>query len=157
MNEREIQQVLFNHFQSRSVIVIPNYTPLYWYECDFFQVTGAWYWVEFEIKISIADFHADFKKREKHKALREGNSAGPRRFWYVVTEEMAERVQAELPAYAGLMVVYPNGLVKAVAAAHCLPSLVLKKENLPDLSKRFYWRFWRQRDTIIRLQRDLKN
>lgn len=160
MNEYDIQQALFYHFQSRSVIAVPNYTPAYWYECDFFQVTTSLYWVEFEIKISLSDFRADFKKTAKHKVLLgsyNGSTGGPRRFWYVVTEEIAERVQAELPAYAGLMTCFSNGLIKIVFKAPCLTSSKLKKTPIPGLLERFYWRFWRQRDTVISLRRDITN
>lgn len=160
MNEREIQQVLFDHFLSRSAIMIPNYMPFFWFECDLFQVTKSLYWVEFEVKISFNDFRADFKKTGKHSALKLGESHGPRRFWYVVTEDIAERVQAELPAYAGLIVVClsknNNRFVKTIVKAPCLTSIKFKKDNLDDLYRRFYWRFWRQRETVISLEHELK-
>lgn len=97
-------------------LVIPRFTPLRWHECDVLVVMkGSRYWHEYEIKLSIEDFRADRRKVRKHQALewsgslveaqrRFGRGVGPNRFWYVVPEDIAERVASELPPWAGLAV-----------------------------------------------------
>jgi hypothetical protein len=145
MNEREIQLFLFWRFGPASAVVIPNYRPWGWYECDFYQVTKAGFWVEYEVKVSVADFRADFKKAEKHEALAAGEARGPRRFWYVMPWELAEKLSGEIPQYAGLMGVREDGSIGRFRVAPNLESRKVKvnKELLFEL---FYWRFWRGRE-----------
>lgn len=46
------------------------------WESDFFSVTSSGYCQEIEVKISIADYRADFKKQEKHRALLQRYNGG---------------------------------------------------------------------------------
>jgi len=62
MTSKQIQHALFDQFGNASKLMIPNYTPAHWFECDLIRVTKAGYLEEFEIKISVADFKADAKK-----------------------------------------------------------------------------------------------
>lgn len=165
MNEMTIQQYLFSHYSSRSAIMIPNFIPSFtparpikWGECDIFQVAKSMYWVEFEIKLSVSDFHADFKKVEKHRALAARSPVIPRRFWYVMPDIIADKVEGEIPEYAGLMVVnessrYANGFFKKRRDAPTLKSTKITAAQLQRLYERFYWRYWYQRNTIIDLTR----
>ena len=77
--ESQVQARIMLEKQSSSKIMVPNYTPATWWENDLFQVTKAGYWVEFEIKRSISDYRADFKKssswvdgQKKHDLLEAG-------------------------------------------------------------------------------------
>jgi len=83
-------------------------------------VTQAGYAEEFEIKTSVSDFQADFRKRVgwgrsalKHDILAGRVDMGkwtlPRRFWFVVPAEIADQVKGEVPDHAGLMVAVPPG------------------------------------------------
>jgi hypothetical protein len=154
MKEMQIQQWLFSEYASRSAAIIPNFTPARWYECDLFQVTRSLYWVEFEIKISVADFRADFRKGYKHRDLANGGPKIPRRFWYVMPVEIADKVQDEIPEYAGLIAVdgaaqYSNQLLQTRIKAPTLKSQKISERQLQRLYERFYWRYWYQRQRII--------
>ncbi len=94
-----------------SDIMIPNFYH-YMYEMDCFKLIAKTQWVvEYEVKISRADYFNDFKKmRElgskhypeirgykklfKHDAIREG--LGPNRFFFICPEGLIKK--SELPA-----------------------------------------------------------
>lgn len=96
MNERDIQRQLMAVRYRRS-FVLPNYTPLNWFECDVFELTEAGYFREYEIKLTLSDFKADQNKwlktydrirrieitHAKHEMLKHGDRRGPCQFWYV--------------------------------------------------------------------------
>lgn len=83
-------------------IVLPNY---YWfdYEMDICKITQSGYIVEYEIKISRADYKADFNKNfygyTKHDMLRSGKGAN--RFYFVVPENLVQI--SEVPEHCGLI------------------------------------------------------
>lgn len=61
MTEQDIlKKMLSNRFKRN--FVLPHYTPPKWWECDVFEITKAGFFVEYEIKVSRADFFADTKK-----------------------------------------------------------------------------------------------
>lgn len=114
MSEREIQHRLFWDTLSSSEFTMPNFTPRNWFECDFFRITKAQYFYEYEIKMTVSDFRADRQKSDyvrdranyvtKHQQIIERLRGCPSRFYYVVPEAIAEKVHAELPEWAGLIV-----------------------------------------------------
>jgi hypothetical protein len=71
MNESQMQAVLMNWaMESKNhQFAIPNTTVLYPWEADLVSATKAWLVHEMEIKLSLADFRADFKKKSKHQDL----------------------------------------------------------------------------------------
>lgn len=128
MNSKLIQHALYNQFGNAAALMIPNYTPAHWFECDMLRVTKAGFMDEFEIKVSVADFKVDalkgpteherarmasyseadqkrfkFEFRSKHQRLAEGDTRGPCRFWFVMPEEIASKV--EIPSWAGMITV----------------------------------------------------
>ena len=63
MTECDIQAELGCHYGvDKGQIVVPNVL-LGPYEADFITITKSNYLIEVEIKISISDFRADFKKK----------------------------------------------------------------------------------------------
>lgn len=127
--ERQIQNSVFNTFGSASLAIVPNYTPRMWFEADLLRITKAGYAEEFEIKISVSDFKADalkgpseheklrmqfvspaylektgFDERTKHQRLAAGDARGPCRFSFVVTPDIASKI--EVPEWAGLYVAH---------------------------------------------------
>ncbi len=114
MSVGEIHRRLFWDVQSSSAVVIPNFTPPGWYECDFFRVTRAGYFYEYEIKMSLADFRADRAKHSydwetktytsKHMQIAQAQDASPSRFYFVVPYDLEDKVSIELPEWAGLVV-----------------------------------------------------
>lgn len=104
-----------------SDIMIPNFYHGA-YEMDVFKLMKTGYVVEYEVKISRADFFNDFKKmRErykydelynleidktfKHDSIRDGK--GPNRFFFVVPDGLIKK--EEVPAHCGLMYFTPEG------------------------------------------------
>lgn len=97
-------------------IIIPNYYIGRW-EMDVMRVLSTGYMVEYEIKVSRADFKADFKKaftswRDKEVVNKHvETSQGKRdcnRFFFVTPEGMI--TCNEVPKYAGLMYCSDEGV-----------------------------------------------
>ncbi len=105
LTAKDIQHRLISDLSSNSAFM-PNYTPTAWFESDVYAVTRAGYSVEYEVKLSRQDFHAD-KRRSfssrgtygstasylkleggtKHEALaRSRRRWGPCRFFFVAPE-----------------------------------------------------------------------
>ena len=80
-------------------VVIPNFYVGQW-EMDVFKMTWTWYIMEYEVKISRADFKNDFKKWDKHKLLKNWE-LHTNRFFYVVPEWLIKL--EEVPDYCGLI------------------------------------------------------
>ena len=79
---------------------LKNAYPFKRWETDFYcNKQGVDY--EFEVKISRSDFMADFKKKDKHKAMIEPKGLCPHRFFYVCPKELIGK--EEVPQYAGLI------------------------------------------------------
>lgn len=138
MTARDIQRRLC-HDRFREAFVVPNYTPARWWECDVFEVSKAGYFREYEVKVTMKDFRADAEKAEermrfvdepagrrwekrvignKHELLGDPWRAFisgwnvPVSFVFVVPEDIAAGVRAELPSFAGLVVASPGGVSK---------------------------------------------
>lgn len=112
----------FMSAQHRVHFVLPNYTPLNWFECDIFELTKSGYFREYEIKVSLADFRADATKGKrqwevqeiegrrqrvrlpdltKHQMLERADRLGPTRFYYCCPAGLID--QSLLPQWAGLI------------------------------------------------------
>jgi hypothetical protein len=117
LTERSIQIRLFQELALAHLPALPNYTPAGWFECDLFSVTKAGYFHEHEIKLTAGDFRKDAEKEEtvypikwgeastkrsKHGRISAGDVKGPARFWYVMPQAVADKV--EIPAFAGLKI-----------------------------------------------------
>jgi hypothetical protein len=68
MTAKDIQKRLRQKFDTHKYILENSY--IYDWESDFFSRTASGYAVEIEIKISLSDFKADFKKEHKHKIIK---------------------------------------------------------------------------------------
>lgn len=117
LTEKRIQKLLMRDRYSKHV-VLPNYTPLDWWECDVMQITASGYWHEFEIKLNLADFRRDVEKTkdagpwgarigEKKHDLLAGSDRGPCCFWYVAPVGVI--AIAQVPAWAGLIEIQQHG------------------------------------------------
>jgi len=116
ITNRLINWLLRKHSSST---ILPRYNPQGWWEADVFELTSANYFVEYEIKISMADFKKDIDKHKrawndekkkmdytyKHELLADSAVFGPCRFWYVMPEKLAATIVGKnlLPKYAGLI------------------------------------------------------
>ena len=113
MTENDIQLALREYRGSISAfpIMIPNVYHWGW-ESDLLYITKSLYPVEYEIKISLSDFNADFTKERKHNRIGSllpepysttNMPVGPREFWYACPDGL---IPLELvPPYAGLIYV----------------------------------------------------
>lgn len=90
MTECDIQAKLGCYYgANKGQIVVPNVL-LGSYEADFVTITKSDYLIEVEIKISISDFRADFKKKHYHDAP-EVNA-----LYYALPKELYEKHKAEI-------------------------------------------------------------
>lgn len=64
MTENSIAYALHLQYRAASELTIPRFTPLGWWECDFFRVTNSGFTSEFEIKLSASDYKSDFSKEK---------------------------------------------------------------------------------------------
>ena len=110
----DIQRILFCHYLRSDIIICSN-TEAIGAEADLLVVQPSGYVLEFEIKVSRADFKADFRKAAKHAGLASGGrtshrtAAGPNYFYFAVPAGLVR--PDEVPAYCGL--VYIHGLDEA--------------------------------------------
>lgn len=162
MNAHQISTALFWSYRGSSDLLIPRFTPVEWFECDMWRLTKAGYSEEFEIKLSVSDFKADFAKVcegsfrfdqdskdwvrpeafKKHESLAERHPRSPNRFWFVLAKDIVDKV--EVPDYAGLIVADKWGSRVSVGVRKPAPKLHGAKfaGNRDRIRDVFYWRFW---------------
>lgn len=158
ISERDLQRRLYFDCRSGSALLVPNYTPGGWWECDIFRVTRAGYFYEYEIKLSVADFRNDAKKsrtiypqefgeppevERKYERLAAKDLNGPACFYYVVPKEIEETVRKELPPFAGLMVMQrPGSYIKTVEKAPLLHDKKIEEHKCHHAQSVCVWRYW---------------
>lgn len=141
--ETNIQKSLFHYLLNKGhQYVIPN---IYFSheESDILSVTRNNYYYEFEIKVTLSDFKADFKKF-KHKRFNNGFTSLISRFTYVAP---INAIPLCIPWYAGLIEVYKNKydrlLFSEVKQAPKLPSRKMDELKFyKRISKTLMWRYW---------------
>ena len=69
ISEALIQNALYRELAAKCAHVFPNMSTITLYEADLIAITKSGYAYEYEIKLSLSDFRADLKKREKHASL----------------------------------------------------------------------------------------
>ena len=170
MNAPQIQQALWRDLVVSHKIMMPNFTPSKWFECDMFAITKAGYWTEHEIKLSVADYKADAKKYQrrhydgyedtyKHAQLTVASERCPSRFWFVMPEDVASKI--EVPEWAGLKVcaVSDSGrvYVNEEKPAPRLHKIKATTELQNQVMLAAYYRFWNQRQNMTKeVERQLK-
>ena len=147
LTETFIQNELYRIKRSASQIILGNYTPTGWYECDLYAVTKAGYWSEYEIKLSLSDFEADFRnKKPKHMMLASDPLKGPKQFWFVMPRELAEQVS--VPSYAGLIAVTKRGRWMRTDTLKIAPTRPSRKASEKAILRAYrngYYRYWSTR------------
>ncbi len=163
-SERAIQLAIADDIRSSVVVAVPNYTPVKWWEADLWAVTKAGYAVEYEIKVSLADFKGDTKKasrifdpdaqtfdlQKKHDRLAACDPSGPSRFFYVVPVELRSAVEARLPAWAGLGLIQSNR-VRFVKQAPTLHRVKVGRREIQLALRRMWYRYWQAIRDVERL------
>lgn len=117
---QQMELLIYNYFEKSSVVIVPKFTKnnavkykdetkrlgyrcenIVSHECDILSVTKNNYLREIEIKISVSDFKADFKKKHNH----EGNI---RQFYYAVPYYILDDIKDLVPEHAGILVAEYN-------------------------------------------------
>lgn len=168
INERTVQNWLWRYHKSGSELVMPNYTPGNWWECDVIVVTKSLMWHEYEIKLTKHDFHEDTKKARvkwrphlnsdgvtqfgpvtettKHLQLAGASTAGPNCFWFVMPRDLVPL--CEIPLWAGVKWIVPRGKWLAFEVARKAPRLhsqPVERKVIEHARSVCYWRYWNER------------
>ena len=114
MNTSEMEKLIYWYFQDSSLVIVPKISgnnwwldtesdPIIWknivnHECDMLIVTKNRYLTEVEIKISLSDLKADFKKKHQHK------DENIKNFYYAFPEEMKDKAIELIPEEAGILI-----------------------------------------------------
>lgn len=159
MTERNIQDRLYMTYNAVGVMVVPNNMVFGW-EMDTLVVRRSRITIEMEIKVTLGDFRADAAKKEKHEAMTKGyhiKSAwgGERRvegwganyFSYVVPHTIAEKVEAELPKHAGLIIVGEFGHIETKVDPPKLHGGKLTDKQMRQIMFSIYGKYWYLRRT----------
>jgi hypothetical protein len=174
MNERRIQLTLARELRSE-LCCAPNYTPRHWWECDVWAVMRSRLEVEFEIKLSVADFKADAKKSgyankigaargsigrtTKMDLLANCPEYGPSRFVYVIPRELEAEITPLLPDFAGLWTIDTRGsddrlywVVRKERPGTRRHNRKVSKGEIRLCQSRMWYRYWealRDNDRLI--------
>lgn len=143
----QIEGWLLARYQDSSSIICPRYTRVQWFECDVARITKAGYYLEYEIKVTAADFRADFKKSNhrgnKHELLAAGSTYGPNRFWFVIPERLWGKVADLVPDHAGVRLCTGRWNFKTVKEAPLLHNQKVPKfavsRIVTCMAKRYMW------------------
>ena len=114
MNTPEMEKLIYWYFKESSSVIVPKVSgnnwwldteadPMIWrnivnHECDMLIVTKNQYLTEVEIKISLSDLKADFKKKHQHK------DENIKNFYYAFPEEIKEKAIELIPEKAGILI-----------------------------------------------------
>jgi hypothetical protein len=177
LTEWHAQRIVYGYRRDTYAVMVPNYTPDDWHECDLFGVTRAGYFHEYEIKLTRGDFRADAAKRlpdryrhvpvdgttfgrydrvagqRKHDRIGSGDAKGPSRFFYVMPRDMVP--VDEVPAWAGLFHLVPWRQTVRLEQVRDAPKLHAGKVDrhvFRHASHVCYFRFWDERLARWRLQ-----
>lgn len=98
---RDIQRALFTEYNKSGNIICYNIQNALAHETDVLVLRRSGVTLEFEVKVSYADFRADFRKTRKHHELAAGAVVGPQYFYYACAPGIIP--VEKLPPYAGLV------------------------------------------------------
>ena len=112
MNTSEMEKLIYWYFKDSSLVIVPKISGNNWWfdsetmlwknivnhECDMLIVTKNHYLTEIEIKISLSDLKADFKKKHQHK------DENIKNFYYAFPEEIKEKAIELIPEEAGILI-----------------------------------------------------
>ncbi|MBO1882938.1 MmcB family DNA repair protein [Capnocytophaga sp. Marseille-Q4570] len=116
----QMELLIYEYFEKSTLVIVPKFSRLnavrydddtkrlgyrseniVTHECDMLMVTKNYFLREIEIKISVSDFKADFKKKHNH----EGNI---KQFYYAVPYYILDKIKDLVPEQAGMLVAEYN-------------------------------------------------
>lgn len=139
----------------RYSFLAPNIQLLgYGFESDLIGIRKSGFVDEIEIKRTVSDFRADFKKtnysgtRTKHAMLAAGELI-PNYFYFYTTDDVYEKIKDEIPDHAGVavMMTEPNRwqhLYEAKPAPRLHREYRIDESGLIKLGNKMMHRFWRE-------------
>lgn len=162
MTERQIQLAIIRTITPSICCAAPNYTPNGWWECDLWAVTKAGYAVEYEIKLTAADFNADKHKRSTKLVDRDLcedagyrseyphrpdgkmwlpvnkhelalKGCGPSKFFYVFPAELAH-LEPRVPAWAGVAIAGGDRYSRGIRGLREAPRLHKNKVSKREIA-----------------------
>ena len=162
MTTPEMEKLVYWYFQDSSLVIVPKISgnnwwldtetdPMIWrsivnHECDMLIVTKNHYLTEVEIKISLSDLKADFKKKHQHK------DENIKNFYYAFPEEMKEKALELIPKDCGILIAVKKECGIPYRKIECYRKPKINKEAKPVndivLSKIYrlgYLRYWNYR------------
>ena len=164
-NEKDMIKAVFNNqrnFSTTYEIAIPNCFTQHDNEADLFFIRKSGFCDEIEIKVSRSDFLADKTKRvhyrpcendewdwegkfefapytkPKYEALVGGFMTNY--FWFAIKEGIADI--SEIPTFAGLIIVKPDGKIKVAKQPDRLHRNKLDFQQRYKFSKLLHYRYW---------------
>lgn len=164
MTSKDIQRGLYSHYVKHKYHLTNSFIFKWDWETDFFSVSKSGLMYEVEIKISKSDFKRDFDK-SKHRIFQylkgsvkpimkdpriDNMKLLPHKFYFATPQNLIKF--EELPAYAGLMELGPQGISIIKEA----PILHKHKPNIDKiLLDKFYYRSMSQREQLESLKHRL--
>ena len=160
MTTHKMESLIYTYFESGSLVIVPKISKNnYWFdnktmlwkeivnhECDILIVTKNHYLTEVEIKISLSDLKADFKKKHQHK------DENIKNFYYAFPEEMKEKALKLIPKECGILIAVEKECGIPYRKIECYRKPKINKEAKPIndivLSKIYrlgYLRYWNYR------------
>lgn len=139
----KITKRLYNYLCARYFPIVSN-SYIYSWESDLLAVNKESHYItEYEIKISRADFKADFNKEDKHRIIADSyeynfSSDIPNYLYYATPPGLLDR--SEIPKYAGLIEI---GLgVRVMKRPPLLHKDVIDSFMIDKLLKKVYYKYW---------------
>ena len=162
MNTPEMEKLIYWYFKESSLVIVPKVSgnnwwldteadPMIWknivnHECDMLIVTKNRYLTEVEIKISLSDLKADFKKEHQHK------DENIKNFYYAFPEEMKEKAIELIPEGAGILIAVEKECGIPYRKIECYRKPKINKEAKPindivllKIYRLGYLRYWNYR------------
>lgn len=160
MTTPEMEKLIYIYFESGSLAIVQKVTKnngwldtevMIWknivnHECDMLIVTKNRYLTEVEIKISLSDLKADFKKEHQHK------DENIKNFYYAFPEEMKEKALELIPKDCGILIAVKKECGIPYRKIECYRKPKINKEAKPIndivLSRIYrlgYLRYWNYR------------
>lgn len=169
-----LDKALRSHFANNSRYMVSNVYAFdhHYLETDFLVVKENGVILDIELKITLQDFKADFKKK-KHEILKNGfitldrfyartekdglkrYNAGdkiyidiPNRFYFCVPHTLLDKVKDLLPDYAGLFYLTELGYIRKYKEAKLLHKEKRLKEIESVLCRKFYYSYLEQKKLV---------
>jgi len=145
----EIELACANRFNYRQNIIVPNIS---WgagmNECDLLVIKPNGYMIEIEIKRSVADFKADFKKKHEHNRLK------TREFYYCFPIKLLEKIEKLIPEDCGIITISTNYNDHITANYHRFAernnkAIKLSDKQIINISRLGCMRIWPLKRKII--------